>query len=120
VQTADLLEKLDGYPEATGFVCYEESTALSVYAACHSLGLRVPDDISVIGFDDIYAQAAWPAMTVVSHMLEALGRRAAELAVSMVEEDGGSDGQKIGAGYCEAIPAQLVVRASTAPPSDRP
>jgi DNA-binding LacI/PurR family transcriptional regulator len=118
VQTGDLLEKLEGYPKATGFVCYEESTALAVYAACSSLGLRVPDDVSVIGFDDIYAQAAWPPMTVVSHMLEALGRRSAELAVAMLEPDAGG-GREVGAGYCETVRAELVLRQSTAPPPDQ-
>ncbi len=107
-----LLARAGAGLEATGLVCYEESIAQGAYAALSELGLRVPQDVSVIGFDDIYAPMAWPPMTVVSHMLEQIGQAAAEMAVQMVED--GPDGDRDG-DLCRRIPAELVIRKSTGP-----
>ncbi len=96
----------------TALVCYDESIAFGAYAALGGLGMRIPRDVSVVGFDDIYACVAWPPMTVVSHMLEAIGRRAAELAVRIVEAQGEP---AVRPGHRECIPAQLVIRQSTGP-----
>ncbi len=97
---------------ATGLVCYEESIALGAYAALSELGLRVPQDVSVVGFDDLFAPMAWPPMTVVSHMLERIGQAAAEVAIQMADE--GPDADRDG-DLCRRIPAELVIRKSTGP-----
>ena len=100
--------------DATGIVCYEEGIAFGAYAALAEMGLRVPQDVSVIGFDDIYADVAWPPMTVVSHMLEQIGRTAAELAIRMA--DGGVLEEEP---RRTLVPAELVVRSSTGPAPTR-
>ena len=109
---AELLERWRGGLGATGLICYDEGIAFGAYAALAQMGLRVPQDVSVVGFDDIYAHVAWPPMTVVSHMLGQMGSAAAEMAVQMAEDepDAAPD-----AGLRRRIPAELVVRKSTGP-----
>jgi LacI family transcriptional regulator len=113
---------LDGWqsgPHGTAVVCYDERMAFGVYAAAVKLGLRIPDDLSVVGFDDIHASMAYPAMTVVSHRLQQIGRRAAALALEMV---GDRKRWRSLRGHREHIPARLVIRQSTgpAPPASPP
>jgi DNA-binding LacI/PurR family transcriptional regulator len=96
----------------TAVVCFDERMAFGVYAAANELGLRIPDDLSVIGFDDIHASMAYPAMTVVSHMLQQIGRSAARLALEMV---GDRRAWKRLRGRRERVPATLVIRQSTGP-----
>jgi DNA-binding LacI/PurR family transcriptional regulator len=97
----------------TGVVCFHDIVALGVYAAANELRLRVPADLSVVGFDDILAVTAYPAMTTVSHML----RETAQLAVRhILEMAGDADAWAALRGIRDLVPARLVVRASTAPP----
>ncbi|HEY8457832.1 MAG TPA: LacI family DNA-binding transcriptional regulator [Actinopolymorphaceae bacterium] len=79
--------------------------AIGALAAFREAGVRVPDDVSLAGFDDIPgAQDVTPALTTVRLPLEQAGRRAVSLAFA-------------GAGFTEPvrITAQLVVRESVAP-----
>jgi DNA-binding LacI/PurR family transcriptional regulator len=96
----------------TAVVCYDERMAFGVYAAAAELGLCIPRDLSVVGFDDIHACMAYPAMTVVSHQLRQIGRRAAQLALEMVDNKERWHELR---GHRELIPARLVVRESTGP-----
>ena len=96
---------------ATGVICYNEAAALGVYAAAAESGLKIPRDLSVIGFDDIHAAMALPPMTVASHMLEEIGARAAELAVELAEKRGKRRKPRV-----ETVASKLVVRSSTAQP----
>ncbi len=85
--------------------------ALSAYEAARDLGLRVPEDLSVTGFDDIdQAERVDPPLTTISQDLEGKGRAAARAALDLV------------AGRTPRLPrlsAELVVRGSTAPPRRR-
>ena len=74
---------LEQNPKATAVMCFNEATAFGVYAQLAQLGKAVPQHMSVIGFDDIHAIVASPSMTVVSHMLNEIGRRAVELAIEL-------------------------------------
>lgn len=96
----------------TGVVCYNECFALGIYAACIEVGLRIPRDLSVIGFDNLHAATVYPQMTVASHMLHQIGQRAAQIAIEMTS---GEKAWKKYRGYRECIPSKLVVRKSTAP-----
>lgn len=82
--------------------------ALGVLEAARELGVAVPEQLSVVGFDDIEeARRAAPALTTVSQDLEGKGRAAARTALDLV------------AGRTPHVPrlsAELVVRGSTAPP----
>jgi LacI family transcriptional regulator len=75
-------------------------------------GLRVPDDLSVTGFDDIsLAASAVPALTTVRMPVEAMAQAAVERAIA---EDGEGDSRP----RLRTFAPELIVRASTAPPPD--
>ena len=83
--------------------------ALGLLRALHERGRRVPEDISVVGFDDVPEAAYyWPALTTVSQEFSELGRRALALALAAVrgERDASAD----------LIVPTLQVRASTGEP----
>ena len=87
-----------------------DEQALGVLDAARERGLRVPEDLSVVGFDDLPA-ARWtsPALTTVRQPLTEMGLRAAELLRTLLE--GGS----VGRAHLE-LPTELQVRSSTAAP----
>lgn len=89
-----------------------DTVALGVLARAAELGITVPRDLSVIGFDDI-AHSAYlvPALTTVAQPFEEIAAEAVALLV------GGAAG-KVREPVPHLITPQLVVRASTAPPSD--
>ena len=94
----------------TGLCCANDEMAAGVLRAAHQLGYRVPEDLSVVGFDDItMANYTDPPLTTVGVVKEHMGRRAMTRLLELVE---GTD-QKV---KREVVPVKLVVRASTSPP----
>ncbi|WP_291056700.1 LacI family DNA-binding transcriptional regulator [Herbiconiux sp.] len=83
--------------------------ALGVLQALTSAGVRVPDDIAIIGYDDIYfaANAAIPISSIRQPAAE-MGRTAAELLLEEIEHPGLKDYRHV------FFPPELIVRASTA------
>lgn len=75
------LAMLDRPDRPTAIACGNDRIALQVFAAAAHLGLRIPDDLSVIGFDDnpIVSEALVPALTTVALPHFEIGRRAAAL-----------------------------------------
>ena len=67
----------------TGIVCYNDLTAIGALRGVRSAGLRVPEEVSIVGFDDIDL-AAWidPPLTTVRQPTEAMGRWAVERLVA--------------------------------------
>jgi LacI family transcriptional regulator len=98
----------DGGPTAVfagGYVL-----AVSAIEALQNEGLNVPDDLSVVGFDDKFSAAFLnPPLTTVAQPLEEMGRYAVERLEAMI---GGRPSRQI----VERLPTRLVVRQSTAPP----
>jgi DNA-binding LacI/PurR family transcriptional regulator len=86
--------------------------ALGVYRAAREAGLRIPQDLSVVGFDDVPV-AAWvePPLTTVHQPLTEMAVAATELAPSL------GRGEKVPQLGLE-IATRLVVRDSTAPPPE--
>ncbi len=107
-----ILERYKGTFGATGIVCCTEHMGLGAYVAATERGLRVPDDVSVIGFDDMYGATFYPPMTVGSHMLDKIGQKAADLAIDIAAAKGKNRRFK----KQHPIKAELVIRQSTAPP----
>ncbi|MET7473957.1 LacI family DNA-binding transcriptional regulator [Streptomyces sp. NPDC005648] len=96
-------------PHPTAMVCDDDKLAAGAYKAIRRLGLRVPDDISVTGLDDLaLATAIDPELTTVRLDAEAVGERGMQALLAVLE------GRTPDAGD---IPVELVVRGSTAPPS---
>jgi len=90
---------------ATAFICYNDLIALGVLAYLAERGVRVPEQISVTGFDDIlYATMCSPALTTVHMPTESAGEVAVDLLAGLL--DGGPVEHR-------ELPTKLVVRAST-------
>lgn len=87
--------------------------ALGAIKAAREAGMEVPQDVSVVGFDDIpMAEMAHPPLTTVRQPAYEMGREAARLLVEFVRGTGGSPRDVV-------LPAELVIRRSTAPPQRR-
>lgn len=68
-------------------VCACDPMALGALTAARGLGLVVPDDLSIVGFDDApLARYCSPALTTVRHPVADMGRAAADLVIDLVEE----------------------------------
>ncbi len=76
---------LEGEQWPTAIVCYNDQIALAVIEAIREAGLKVPDDISVIGYDDAsLAVASEIKLTTIRHPQAAMGRRAARFILDMI------------------------------------
>jgi DNA-binding LacI/PurR family transcriptional regulator len=97
----------------TGIFACSESMAFGVYDAAASLGLTIPGDLSVIGFDDL-PEARWasPPMTTVQQPTADMGAVALNLLVGILSEERGSR-RKSEMTRIE-LATQLIVRESTA------
>ncbi len=96
----------------TALVTHNDIIAIGAIKATVDSGLRVPADLSVVGYDDI-AQAAYavPALTTIAYPKHRMGRAAAKLLLSLLADEETLPPATI------VLPVQLVVRDSTAPPS---
>jgi len=95
----------------TAIFCTNDLQAFGVYEAARRAGVRIPEDLSVIGFDDLaFAQWSGPPMTTVRQPLVQMGTTAANLVVDLAN-DRQPDQLRI------ELATTLVVRESTAPPS---
>ena len=79
-------EVLDLAEPPTAIFAGSDQQALGVYEAARQRGLRIPQDLSVVGFDDLPA-ARWvsPPLTTVRQPLADMGRVAAEMLGSLIE-----------------------------------
>ncbi len=92
----------------TAVLCFNDVSAMGTIRALHESGLRVPDDISVLGFDDIQSAAYQvPSLTTIRQPLIRMGEMAAELLLK----------QLAGETIPEAVEVapELIVRESTGP-----
>jgi LacI family transcriptional regulator len=102
------LELLRRQPELTAVVAANDTVALGACAAVRDQGLRIPQDVSVAGFDDLpFSVDAVPALTTVRLPLHDAGARAGRLAMGTEAPPPGG---------IATITAELMARASTAPP----
>lgn len=80
----DAVRALVAETPVTAVAAYDDDVALGVLAAMSGLGLRAPDDLAVIGFDDGRHGQLWqPALTTVRIDAAAFGRRAARVALGL-------------------------------------
>lgn len=105
-----LLEMRD---RPTAIFASNDVMAMGVMDAVRSQGLRIPDDISVVGFDDIpQAALVRPDLTTVRQPLEQMGRVATQMLLDMLKNPD-SRPNRI------ELPTDLIVRSSTSPFKDR-
>lgn len=96
-------------PETTAVMCANDVLAIGALRAAQEMGLNVPGDVSVTGFDDIeLAHMAQPALTTVHVPHREMGRRAARLLIQMLS--GESTGESL------EISTDIRLRQSLAPP----
>jgi LacI family transcriptional regulator len=98
----------DDWP--TAIFAASDTQALGVLAAAHETGINIPDDLSVIGYDDIEA-ADYVGLTTIRQQLFESGRLGAEILLAEIEHR--SDPPP----FVQLMP-ELVVRATTAPPKE--
>ncbi|GAA2243612.1 LacI family transcriptional regulator [Herbiconiux moechotypicola] len=101
---------LGRHPDVDGIFAGSDQIARGVLDTARELGREVPDDLSVIGYDnwEVIATGSRPGLTTVDAQLQDLGRLAAQRIFE------GIDGADIGAGVRQQ-PVRLVVRGSTVP-----
>jgi LacI family transcriptional regulator len=96
----------------TAILCSNDMTAIGVLRAAYMAGLRVPDDLSVIGLDDIdFAEFTLPPLTTIRLSRADLARAAFEALRQQVEKNAGAKMQRE-----FLVSTSLVVRESTAAP----
>jgi len=106
-ETAALLEQM---PEVTAIVAYSDFVAFGVARAIWERGLRIPEDISLIGFDDTPLATCLPVpLSTVRSPIQELGVEAIEVLCSKIAGDLSGDVRK-------TISMKLISRGSTAAP----
>lgn len=102
------VEILNRVPDATGIVAANDRLALGAIDAINERGQRCPDDISVVGFNDMqYAERLTPALTTIHIPQEEMGRRIAEILLETIANPSREP-------ITEVVDCELIVRGSTA------
>jgi DNA-binding LacI/PurR family transcriptional regulator len=88
------------------FACFD-SLAVGVYQAAKEIGLRIPDDLSVVGFDNtILATIVDPPLTTIAQPIDEMGRQVVDLIIREIEGEKSTKQRMI-------LPPELIVREST-------
>ncbi|MBC9715478.1 LacI family DNA-binding transcriptional regulator [Streptomyces sp. TRM66268-LWL] len=96
-------------PRPTAVICDDDIIAAGACKGVRRLGLRIPEDISVAGFDDLaLSTAVDPELTTIRMPAELVGERGMQALLHVLE---GKEPES------DALPVELVVRDSTAPPA---
>ncbi len=96
----------------TAVFCWSDDSAIECIRLCQFLELRVPDDVSVIGFDGTYAgERCHPPLTSIRQPIEEIAATAVNLALAIARDPHTPDRQFV-------LPPSLVHRQSTAPPAN--
>jgi len=100
----------------TALFCYNDMMAIGVLKGMHQAGLRVPEDMSVAGFDNILFSAYTnPPLTTFDQPKHFIGAEAARLVLGLLNSE--PDGKASGEPEIRRLPGHLLVRNSTACPS---
>ena len=96
----------------TAVFCYNDMMAVGALMACRALGIHVPEQLSIIGFDDVdLAQFVTPPLTTVHQPKLRMGQVAMEMLMDLLSGRPVQD---------HRLPTELVLRGSTAGPADVP
>ena len=98
--------KREDYP--TAIVCFNDQQALAVMMALKELKLSVPDDVSIIGNDDIYYAKIYPVpLTTIKAPQHEIGKKAAEILIKNIESSDPMPVERV------VLKTELVIRASS-------
>jgi LacI family transcriptional regulator len=106
-----LRRRAEEQPTAIFATC--DMLAAGVLQELYAHGVRVPDDLSVIGFDDTYACYLTPPLTTVEQPTHEIGQAAARLAIATLSHLASADHPQTA-----RLKSRLVVRESTGPPAN--
>lgn len=100
-------------PRPTALFCYNDRMAMGAYRAAAELGLRIPDDLSVVGFDnqEIVAEGLFPALTTVALPHYEMGQWAMRRLIAILNSSNSTELSEPA-----VLPCPLVRRESVAPP----
>lgn len=100
---------LQAHPETTAILCVNDATAFGVIRAARALNRRVPDDLSVIGYDNVsYASVSDPPLTTLNNPVDAAGKIIAESIHGLLQGDAPGRHQTL-------VQASLVQRSTVKP-----
>ncbi|MDQ0614945.1 LacI family transcriptional regulator [Microbacterium sp. W4I4] len=103
-------ELLDLAERPTAIISSSDEQAYGVYQAARARGLAIPDDLSVVGFDDVeLCQWVTPQLTTMRQPLEGMATEATRMAIAMSRDQGVANSRV-------QLASDLVIRESTAPP----
>ena len=110
IECAQRILERDNAP--TALICANDDMAAGALLAAHKMSLRIPEDISITGFDDTpVSEIVWPPLTTIHQPIKQIGRRAVELAVAMA-----NDANRETQLRHEVIDYHIVCRASSSQP----
>jgi DNA-binding LacI/PurR family transcriptional regulator len=108
----DYFRQLETLP--TAIICFNDMVAIGVLKGCRSAGIRVPQDLSVTGFDNItFSDYTHPTLTTLDQPKREIGREAAQLLLNLLSSDQEQTPQTQ---QVKVLKGRLLVRESTAPP----
>lgn len=125
LQAARALLSLPAKTRPTAVICSGDLIALATLQVAHELQLRVPQDLSVIGFANLTAcEYSIPQLTTIQQPFAQMGRAAVNMLLHAIGVDGNGAGGNAAGGMdsdtacsgVKVLPTQLIERASTAPP----
>jgi LacI family transcriptional regulator, repressor for deo operon, udp, cdd, tsx, nupC, and nupG len=94
---------------ATAAFCFSDQMALGCLAACREAGVRVPEDFSIVGFDDLpSSRYLTPPLTTVAQPMREIGIRAVKLVLALIED--------VEVPHQQTLDFSVMRRASTAAP----
>jgi DNA-binding LacI/PurR family transcriptional regulator len=109
--SAAMANLLDLPHPPTAVFCYNDMSALGAYRTIRMRGLRIPDDVSVVGFDDLQImQYTDPPLTTVRQPMHRMGRMAMDTLLQLLS---GATSE-----HLVTVPGELIIRESTAPPKE--
>jgi DNA-binding LacI/PurR family transcriptional regulator len=109
-------EALAERPETTALICYNDLTAVGAMRGARALGRTVPDQLSIVGFDDIeLAPYVDPPLTTVRQDTDAMGDWAVSTLLGLIAEHAVEGQRTLAQLPLQRIPVVLVERGSTAP-----
>lgn len=103
------IELLSSNPRPTAIFCHSDSLAECLYSAAERMGLNIPEDVSVVGYSDSsIAKYLRPSLTTLRQDSQEIGRQAAKILLSRVEEE-----TDIESPIRVRLEPELIVREST-------
>lgn len=113
----ELSAKLLARPDRpTALVCANDDMAAGSLLTAHKIGLRIPDDLSITGFDDTpVSEIVWPPLTTVHQPIRQLGAKAVERLVELIGSGGNGNGGDEPSTNGAFVPFWVVERESTSP-----